>query len=272
MCGIKHISCFKPNRLWFSTDTRIKEIDEDGHLLRELSINWIHAGYHTISKAGDLLFEKDNDIYLLSSSGEIRNLHIHAKELSCIHSSRLNGDIIVRRKEWIERYNDKSVELQMLYRFKFMETSRSRNKPLLFPNCHCKITENINGDIVTIVKNQVVGFKRDGQHKFIYFGARYWSEFYPFGLCTDTFGHILVGNFSIRNTCVHLLDINGQFQAKLLIQEPYQGLIVNDLCVDEKNNLYAGCENKINVYTYLSDTTIKEQDATVIGSEFPWDM
>lgn len=236
---IENISCLKPNRLWFSTDTRIKEIDEDGHLLRELSINWIHAGYHTISKAGDLLFIKNNDIYMLSSSGEIRNLHIHANNFSCIHSSRLNGDIFVSEENSIKRFNDKGVKLQTICTLKFMNGS-------VFD---CNITENINGDILTIVGGQVVAFNSDGQLKFTYPGEYNWSDLFPVQVCNDTFGHILLSNF--HHPCVHLLDINGHLLAKLLIHKNYKGLDSNALCVDEKNNLYIGCENKIYVYKYL---------------------
>ncbi|XP_065927180.1 uncharacterized protein [Magallana gigas] len=262
--GIKHISCFKPNRLWLSVKHIIKEIDEDGHLLRELSVNLTDAGCHTLSKAGDLLFKKDNGIYMLSSSGEIRNLHIHANELSCIHSSRLNGDIFVGEEEFIKRYNDKGVNLQTISTFKFMERSGFSFRPSFYPNCYCKITENINGDIVTIVDNQVVAFKSDGEHKFTYSGEHYGSEFYPLGLCNDTFGHILVPD--LYQPCVHLLDINGYGLAKLPIHESPIFFDCNALCVDEKNNLYVACESKIDVYTYLSDTTVTEHDATVIDS------
>nr|XP_034334894.1 uncharacterized protein LOC117680649 [Crassostrea gigas] len=139
---IEHISCLKPNRLWFTTDTRIKEIDEDGHLLRELSVNWTHAGNHTLSKAGDLLFKNNNDIYMLSSSGEVRDLHIHANEFSCIHSSRLNGDIFVSEENSIKRFSDKGVKLQTISTLKFTNGSQI-------------VTENINGDILTIVGGQI---------------------------------------------------------------------------------------------------------------------
>lgn len=257
--------------MWLSTDKRINEIDEDGHLLRELSVNWTHAEYHTVSKAGDLLFKKDNDIHMLSSSGEICNLHIHAGGLSCIHSSRLNGDIFVGEEELIKRFSDKGVKLQTISTSNFRKRS-----PIWFNRINykrnCNITENINGDIMTIVDDQVVAFKSDGQHKFTYSVLQYDPEFNLSGLCNDTFGHILVGETDVDYPCVHLLDIDGHGLAKLPIHRPYQGLHFNALCVDEKNNLYVGCAYRIDVYTYLSDTTVTEHDAMVIDSEFPCDM
>lgn len=250
---IKQISCFEPNRLWLSIYDLIKEIDENGHLLRELSVDSTPAGCHTLTKAGDLLFKKDCYIYMLSSSGEIRNLHIHADKLSCIHSSRLNGDIFVSKGAVIERYNDKGVQLQNI---------KTWYLGLLY------LTENINGDIVTTdIVGRVNAYRNDGQYKFTYWGQHYQSEFVSTGICNDRFGHILVGNSCFNDPCVHLLDQNGELLAKLLTHQPHQGLEFNALCVDDRNNLYVGCRDRINVYTYLPDSTITEHDTNVIYSE-----
>lgn len=251
---IEHISCIKPYRMWLSTENRIMEIDEDGQLLRELSVNKTHTGYHTLSKAGDLLFKKDSEIYMLSSSGEIRNLHIHVNELSCIHSSRLNGDIFVSEEKLITKFNDKGRKLQTI-------TSN--------PKRICNIVENINGDIiVTNVNNQVVAIKRNGLHQFTYSGLHNGSKCAK-GLCADRFGHILVDDSGDR--CVHLLHITGHLLAKLLTHQHDIRLEINAMCVDDKNNLYVGSRNTINVYTYLSETTITEHEATGIDSEIPSD-
>lgn len=255
---INHISCFKPSRMWLSADTRIMEIDEDGHLLRELSVDFTDTGYHTLTKAGDLLFKKDGYIYMLSSSGEFRNLHIHASLKYCIHSSRLNGDIFVSQDRWIKRYNDKGVELKTITVF--------HDKSSYYI---CNITENINGDIIFIsnVRREVVALRSNGQHKFTYSDLYTRSKFVPSGICNDIFGHVLVGNFCFDHPCVHLLDENGELLAKLLTHQPHQGLEFNPLCVDDRNNLYVGCRDRINVYTYLPDSTITEHDTKVICSE-----
>lgn len=252
--GIEHVSCFESNRLWLSTADEIKEIDENGHLLRELSVDLAHTGCHTLTKAGDLLFKKDRYIYMLSSSGEIRNLHIHADVLSCIHSSRLNGDIFVSGINVIWRYNDKGVQLQKM---------RTGCWGL------CNLTENINGDIIVTTDGgrEVIAFRNDGQLKFIYVGQHYQSEFFPKGICNDRFGHILVGDSWFGDPCVHLLDKNGNLLAKLLTHQPHQGLEFNALCVDDRNNLYVGGVDRINVYTYLPDSTITEHNTKVIYSE-----
>lgn len=259
--------------MWLSTENRMMEFDEDGHLLRELSVNRTHTGYHTLSKAGDLLFKKDSDIYVLSSSGEIRNLHIHVNELSCIHSSRLNGDIFVSEEELITRLNDKGVKLQTITALRDINSKEISPYGSISSNQKriCNIVENINGDIiVTNVNNQVVAFRSDGQHKFTYSGLHNRSKCDAKGLCADRFGHILVDESGDR--CVHLLHIDGHLLAKLLTYQHDMLLEVNAMCVDDKNNLYVVCRNRINVYTYLSVTTITEYDDTVIDSEIPCDI
>lgn len=272
--GIEHISCFEPNRLWLSTGNIIKEIDEEGHLLRELSVDLTHAGYHTLTKAGELLFKKNGDIYMLSLSGEIRNLHIQASIFSCIHSSRLNGDIFVTQEGLIKRYNERGVKLQTITTFldtiniyeRFLKQRNEHNSSYKKPICN--ITENLNGDIIVTsnIKRNVVACMSNGKHKFTYSGLHNRSVLDPTGICIDTFGHILVGDSCLNDPCIHLLDKNGKFLAKLLTHQ-LQDLEFNALCVDERNNLYVWCKNRINVYTYLPDTTITKHDTKVIDSE-----
>lgn len=248
-----------PNRMWLGDGDKIMEINEDGHLLRELNVYWTHAGSFTLTKDGELLFQNDSDIYMLSSSGEIRNFHIHVKIRSFIHSSRLNGDTFVSQGGWIKRYNDKGVVLQTIIVFRDIRHSFDT----------CIITENINGDIIVTSngKSKVVAFRSDGQHKFTYSGLLYdRSEFAPSCICTDSFGHVLVGNSCLNDPCIHLLDKNGEFLAKLLTHQ-LQDSEFNALCVDDRNNLYVGCENGINVYTYLTDTSFTDHDTKVIDSE-----
>lgn len=272
---IEHISRFEPNRLWLSTSNLIKEIDEEGHLLRELSVDSTHAGYYTLTKAGELLFKKDSDIYMLSSSGEIRNLHIHVSICSCIHSSRLNGDIFVSQERLIERYNKRGVKLQTIATFRdkiniyerFLIPKHEHNSNYKKPICN--IAENINGDIIVTnnIRRKVVAWRSNGKHKFTYSGLHNQSELDPTGICIDIFGHILVGDSCVNDPCVHLLDKKGNFLTKLLTCQHHQDLEFNAMCIDNKNNLYVGCKNRINVYTYLPDTTITEHDTKVIDSE-----
>lgn len=101
-------------------------------------------------------------------------------------------------------------------------------------------------------------FKSDGEYKFIYLGKCYGLNFNFLGLCNDIFGYILVFDFDYL--CVYLFDINGYCLVKFLIYRFY----LNVMCVDEKNNLYVGCVNIIDVYIYLLDIVIIEYDVMVI--------
>lgn len=111
-------------------------------------------------------------------------------------------------------------------------------------------TEYLSGDIFTsdLFKNAVVVVNKTGQHRFSYTGPR--SGFYPYGICTDILGHILVCD-GLNNT-VHLLDQDGQFLS--LLVTPQQGVeYPRGVCVDDESNLYVGQRNtnSITVYKYL---------------------
>lgn len=313
---IQHISCLKPDRLWYSFLRKIVEIDEKGVILRELDVNWTHVGYHSMTKDGDLLFKKDSMIYMLTGNGEIQNLHIHVYSEDCIHSSRINCDIFVCDKNGsVERYDKGGCRLKTIKVFsryleydkmkmemKFEDLSWKKQRKSeyeweeefryqfhkLTRDIPCLITENINGDIIATdgVFRKVVAVDSDGRDRFTYqccsdpqdFKELFQDEefvkygwissqrkvFNPIGICNDLLGHILVGDTCYIDPSIHLLDKDGKFLAKLLTHEC---LNLRALCVDDRNNLYVGDYRKINIYTYLSDTTTKEHDSPLIESE-----
>lgn len=255
---VKHISCLMPNRLWVSDMKKVQEIDEKGHLLRELDICYTLFGSHTLTDSGDLLFLKDNDVYMLTSKGKIRNLFISASLHFCIHSSRITGDILIGDINKVTRYNNLGMKIHQI---EFDNDGRSLYVETIF------ITENINGDIIVSDngKNAIVAIDHSRQHLFNYKGHRPLNTFRPGGICTDAFGHILVCNVS-DNPNVHLLDQKGHFLAYLLTEYPLGFDCPQTLCVDSEHNLYVGFsnDNKINVYRYrymyIKKKTIKKLD------------
>ena len=111
-------------------------------------------------------------------------------------------------------------------------------------------SQKTSGDICTsdYKKQAVVVVNKSGQHRFSYTGQ--WSKFWPWGICTDVLGHILV--CEIINDTVHFLDLNNEF--RLVILSSQQGIkCPRGVCVDDKNNLYVGQwgTNTVTVYKYL---------------------
>lgn len=253
---VKHISCLTPNRLWVSDMKKVQEIDEKGHLLRELDICFTLFGSHTLTKSGDLLFLKDNDVFMLTSKGEIRNLNISASLHFCIHSSRLTGDILIGDINIVTRYNNLGMKIDQI---EFDNDGRS-----LYVKTIC-ITENINEDIIVSDngKNAIVAINKSRRHLFCYKGHRPRITFRPGGICTDMFGQILVCNVS-ENPNVHLLDQKGHFLAYLLTEYQHGSDCPQALCVDSEHNLYVGfCnDNEINVYRFIREKTIKDRKTT----------
>ena len=73
---------------------------------------------------------------------------------------------------------------------------------------------------------------------------------YPYGICTDVLGHILMCDY-ISNT-VDLLDQDGGFLSFIL--SPQQRVTSPlGVCVDDENNLYVGQfgTNTLTVYKFL---------------------
>ena len=73
------------------------------------------------------------------------------------------------------------------------------------------IAENVNGDIVVTdfnyKKKQVIAVNRLGIYRYTY--SEKESAFYPMGVVTNSFGHVIVTNFSGHK--IHMLDRDGQF-------------------------------------------------------------
>lgn len=244
--GVKHISCLTSNKIWVSDLIQIGEIDKDGQTIMKLDVDFGGFGRHTVTREENLVFLMNGSVYILTSNGDIRNLNISASESSCIHASRLNGDIFVGAPNGVNRYSESSKNF-----FKIQVD----NKGVDLYRRPIYITENKNGDIIVSDKNRkaIVVVDKQGRHRFNYKGNNSLEEFYPRGICTDVFGHILICNHSYRDPSVHLLDENGQYLTTLLTKQRSVEDLPQDVCVDDKYNLYVawGVKNIIDVYSYL---------------------
>lgn len=233
-----------PNRLWVSDMKKVQEIDKNGRILKELDIYFTLFGSHTVTQSGDLLFLKDNDVLMLTSNGEVRNLSIHASVHFCIHSSRMNGDILIGDINTVTRYNNLGIKRNEI---NLNDEGQSLYVETIF------ITENTNGDIIVSDngKKAVVATDKSGRFFFNYKGHHSQTTFHPGGICTDDFGHILVCNVS-GDPSVHLLHQKGQFLAYLLTKHQHGSDCPQAVCVDSQHNLYVGYSNsnRINVYSY----------------------
>ena len=243
-----HISVEKPDRLWVTNWANIVQTDLKGNLLQMIQTSRTLLGYNTVTQDGDLIYTEDmkNVIYRITPDKKITEF-IKTEEdwlPQCVHSSRINGDILV----WVvkcgeckfTRYSKAGKEIQNIH-------SDSKAKELYGDPRY--ITENINGDICIsdFSRRAVVVLNKSGQHRFSYKGQG--SAFSPWGICADVLGHILVCNCKGEN--IHLLDQDGEFLS--IIISPKQGIeSPRGLSVDDENNLYVGQHtNIVTVYKYL---------------------
>ncbi|XP_034306134.2 E3 ubiquitin-protein ligase TRIM71-like [Magallana gigas] len=248
-----HISLGKSGRLWVSYSSgNLVQTDLQGNQLQKIQTSGGSEGYHTVTQDGDLVYTDRghkiiNRITLDNTITEF--IKTGAWKPISIHSSHINGDILVGM--WkdgegkVTRYNKTRTEIQNI--------QKDNKGQELYSKPH-HITENINGDVCVsdIDKHAVVVVDKSGQHRFSYTGQG--PGLYPYGICTDVLGHILVCDTSIfhNNDAVHLLDQDGQFLSLLLT--PQQGVQLNprSVCVDDENNLWVGQgTNTVTVYKYL---------------------
>nr|XP_022308900.1 uncharacterized protein LOC111114736 [Crassostrea virginica] len=245
-----HVSADKSVRLWVSDDEgNFVLTDLQGNLLQEIQTSgYREEGYHTVTQGGGLIYTDIDEkvIYRITPDGKITEF-IKTGDWTplSIHSSRINGDILVGmitdEEAKVTRYSKTGKEIQSI--------QRDNQGQGLYDLPHY-ITENVNGDICTSDYNKraVVVVNKSGQHRFFYTGQG--SEFRPWGICTDVLGHILVCE-GLSNV-VHLLDQDGEFLSVILSQQ--QGIESPcGVCVDDENNLYVGQygTSKVTVYKYL---------------------
>nr|XP_022312755.1 uncharacterized protein LOC111117813 isoform X2 [Crassostrea virginica] len=241
-----HVSVDISCRLWVSDwEGNLVQTDLQGKQLQKIQTSGGSDGYHTPTQGGGLIYTDKikKVIYRITQDRRITEFIKTGdwKPVS-VHSSRINGDILVGMREAkVTRYNKAGKEIQNI--------QRDNQEQELYKYPHY-ITENINGDICTsdCGKEAVVVVNKSGQHRFSYIGQG--SGFRPYGICTDVLGHILVCD--IASNTVHLLDQDGGFLSVII--SPQQGIDnPRGVCVDDENNLYVGQwhTNTVTVYKYL---------------------
>ncbi|XP_062579936.1 uncharacterized protein LOC134241941 [Saccostrea cucullata] len=239
-----HMSLDQSGRLWVSDgDGNLIQKDLQGNQLQKIKTSG-GRGYHTVPQDGGLIFT-DQEKKVINRTTLDNNITKFIKtagwEPISIHSSHINGDLLVGMRKIgegkVTRYNKTGKEIQNI---------QWDNKGQVLYRLPHYIKENINGDICTSDYNKkaVVVVNKSGQHRFSYTGQG--SGFFPWGICTDVLGHILVCYL----VNIHLLDQDGQFLSLLLTQKQISTAI--SVCVDDENNLYVGQDNnRVQIFKYL---------------------
>nr|XP_022340417.1 uncharacterized protein LOC111135025 [Crassostrea virginica] len=241
-----HVSVDKSGRVWVSDWIgNLVQTDLQWNQLQKIQTS-VGYGYHTATQDGDLIYtDKDEKvIYRITPNKKITEF-IKTGDWTplSVHSSRINGDILVGMKTdkeaKVTRYSKAGKEIQNI---------QDNQGQKLYSDPHF-ITENINGDICIsdFQKKAAVVVNKSGQHRFSYTGQG--AKFWPYGICTDVLGHILVCDGVSKS--VHLLDQDGGFLSVILSSQGIE--LHSGVCVDDENNLYVGQRiiNTVTVYKYL---------------------
>ena len=235
---------------WVSDDDgNLVKTDLQGNALQKIKTSIEGSGYHTVTQDMDLIYadKKKHVINRITMDNKVTEfIKTGDWEPLSIHSSKINGDILVGMIKdnvaKVTRYNKTGREIQSI--------QRDNKEQELYSNPHY-ITENINGDICTsdISADAVVVVNKSGHHRFSYSGQQ--SKFYPYGICTDVVGHIIVCDGYFENRTVDVLDQDGQF-LRFLPKKP-DIICPYSVCMDDENNLHVGQYpiNKVTVFKYL---------------------
>lgn len=246
--------------LWISGSDGLLEINKTGIIIKKLETDFTFRGSHTVTKNGEVLFIREFDVYLLTTSGEIEKICLGSILPFCLHSSKVNNDILVGSTNIVTRHSKQGKLLQ--------EIKLNEKGNLLYGNVNY-VTENQHGDIIVSdhARRAVVSVDKSGRHQFDYKGNASQAGFIPCGVCSDVNGEILVCNSSPDDLSIHLLDQSGQYLKHLLTKEQYGFLKPRALCLDEMQNLYVGDTNKILVVTYTTATEVKERENKLMLSK-----
>ncbi|XP_062601843.1 uncharacterized protein LOC134263507 [Saccostrea cucullata] len=211
---INYFSCESSDRFWVSGETELLNVDSRGNVLRRPKVGFSGISTNT---DGELLFSDTIGVKKLESNGIITTLFAIDESIWCIHSSRINGDILLGLRNTTLRTS--------------------------------KVTRyDVTGQKILDIEEDNQGVKLYAITKLHH---REQERGY-LGICTDILRNVLVCNSSFSDPGVHLLDQDGQFLSMLLTKE-HNVQFPKAVCVDDKHNLYLGQygSNIITVYKYL---------------------
>lgn len=257
---IHHITGIHSDKLWvggisFSKKRILKQLDSSGNVIETINDTICFWGNLTITQNGELLYLERvcNKVQKKTPDGSTTIItRSEDEEIESIFSSQITGDLLVGVYNFqihagkLIRYDNTGAKIQDI------EVDKHGQRLYSHP---IYIAENKNEDIVTVdsTKHRLVLVDESGEYRGYYDGqSPNKREFDPHGVCTDVHGHIMVvDNWS---SSIHRLDQDLRFLTFLRTKEQHNLKYISGLCVDQKHNIYVGCENgKLCVYKYLKD-------------------
>lgn len=233
----------------------LNQVDLVGKVIETIHESECWHGKFAITQKGDLLYvEKGgHTVHKKTSSGNTSIINRPEDEIiESVQSSQITGDVLVgiqvrvkglQQNGKLIRYDENGKKIQDI------ETAKEEKALYCRP---IYIAENNNEDIVIsdATKNRVVLMDKEGNYQNSYKGQTpNKRSFKPHGISTNKQSQILVVDHKFGS--VHLLDQDLNFLTILLTSEKHDLKSPSGICLDDKHNLYVGCEKgKINVYRY----------------------
>ncbi|XP_062573524.1 uncharacterized protein LOC134235409 [Saccostrea cucullata] len=208
------VACVGKDEAWVSGGFGIiRRVDIHGSLQEPVSAEFVLSPYEiSVTRQGELIhIDSFNGTVNIVRDGRTEVLITPPQGwtpggLCCTRSGNILVNVKSKRQNKILRYQGKILR---------QEIYKDEHRNIIFKEGHCvlNLTENNNGDICVSYLNAgiVIVVDKTGRVRFKYDGtpARREKPFSPRLIVTDSMSHIIVTDNN--NTCLHILDQNGQF-------------------------------------------------------------
>ncbi|XP_062572075.1 E3 ubiquitin-protein ligase TRIM71-like [Saccostrea cucullata] len=231
-----HVSCRDERSAYISGDgLGIQLKDKSGTELDNISTDGQPFGLAVMQDGSLIYSDYDNKvIYRVSPNKQTTTLINTEDSPSGLCCTRL-GDILVCmclfNTAKVVKYSSSGRKIQEF------ETDQNRRRLFFYPTFVCdNINEDIcvsdwsmNKNVVVLTKSGNLRFKYDGKVQ----AGRF--KFDPYGLATDSLGHILIANNA--NNAIHLISQDGDFLSCILTEN--DGIALpHGISVDTHDNLW----------------------------------
>lgn len=250
---ISHLHWSKTGDIWASNDRgNVGLIDHSGNGKRLIKTCPTYSGHFALASI-------DNEEHIYWVHNEEKNIGTDSKDepvaqtgdwepISIFYSTKeqmFYVGKVMQNDAKITRYNNYMVKKNDIH---YIRKHGKSGEKINFRYPAYLVT-NINGDLcVSDYHECVIVVGNDKKIRFTYTGSGQ-RGFSPYGICTDSRGHILIVDSSSK--CIHILTEEGTCNQTINISDNFR--FPRGLCIDNSGHCFVGTYGSIVAYNYLSN-------------------
>lgn len=242
---ISHLQWSKTEDIWASNDRgTLGLFDSSGNNKRSIETCSTSSGHFTLAtvdKEGEHIYWGHNEKMFVKRDGKTKN-EIETGKCEPISIFFSDKEKLFYVGKVIEI--DAKISIYNMNWKKEDDIHRNEAENRNFFQYPAYLVKNINGDLCVSDNNRRVIVVDNNKKLRIKYKGFDNNGFTPYGICTDSGGHILILDSSSR--CIHIIDQEGQFIRGIYmsahLREP------RGLCIDNRGKCYVGTYGSIFVY------------------------